>query len=238
MLITMEKVYGKVFYYFLNAINPIKKNIVDTPCSIHKFINVQALEILKNDKFLDAYDFLGDYITVINDGVVWADQDFKSSGHFYSPIKGRGLYGNNNALSLAVEYYKNCLRYWEYDDIYKSLFYLGAAVHLIQDVTIPQHANIRLLDNHRQYENFIRSNYTRYDEFIAVKGGYYLESIEEFISYNARNAININNRLRKIENENYRFYQITKFILPLAQKTTAGCFLKFYKDAFKKNTTP
>ncbi len=231
----VEKVYGKIFYYLLNAINPFKKTIVDTPCSIHKLINLQALEILKNDNFLDAYGFFSDYITVINDGVVWADQDFKSLGHFYSPVKEKGLYGNNNALSLAKEYYKNAIGYWNNDDAVKALFYLGAAVHLIQDVTIPQHANIRLLDSHRQYENFIRNNYAGCSEFTVFRGGYYLDNIEEFIFYNARNAINIYNSLKNIENDSERFYKITKYILPLAQKTTAGCFLRYYKDVSRKN---
>jgi phospholipase C len=218
----------------LTAINSVKKTIVDTPCSIHKFINVQALEIIKNDKYLDAYNLFCDYIIEINEGVVWADQDFKSTGHFYNPIKERGLYGSNNALSLAKEYYKKSILYWEKQDTSKSLFYLGAAVHLIQDITIPQHANIKLLDSHKKYESFVRSNYTHYDEFVADRGGYYLESIEEFIFYNARNALNIYNRLKNIESENERFYKITRYILPLAQKTTAGCFVRFYLDAFKK----
>lgn len=234
MQITLEKVYGRIFYYMLTAINPVKKTIVDTPCSIHKFINIQALEIIKNDKYVDAYNLFSDYILDINEGVVWADQDFKSTGHFYHPVKEKGLYGNNNALDLAKSYYKKAIRNWEQEDTPKSLFYLGAAVHLIQDVTIPQHANIKLLDSHKKYESFVRNNYKHYSEFIADSGGYYLENVEEFISYNARNALNIYNKLKSIESDSERFYKITKYILPLAQKTTAGCFVRFYLDVFKK----
>lgn len=229
-----EKTYGKAFKYALFIINPFKRKIIKTECEIHKFINVQALEILKNDNYLDAHYFYSDYITDLNSGVVWADQDFKSSNHFYNPAKDRGLFGNSNALKLAVEYYERAIGYWHLKDINLSMFYLGAAVHLVQDMTVPHHANIRLLDKHRQYENYIKRTYLNTPRFAVDRGGYYLnEDIEEFIRCNARNAIKIYSRLRDIEEEEKRYYTITKFTLPLAQKSTAGCLVKFYRDISK-----
>ncbi len=41
------------------------------------------------------------YINDINAGVVWADQDLKSSNHFYNPYTNKGLYGNSNAKKNA-----------------------------------------------------------------------------------------------------------------------------------------
>ncbi len=228
-----EKTYGKAFKYVLFIINPFKKKVIKTECQIHKFINEQALEILKNDRYLDAHYLFCDYIVDLNAGVVWADQDLKSSNHFYSPTKDKGLFGNSNALSLAVEYYKKAKEYWHLHNINLSMFYLGAAVHLVQDMTVPHHANIRLLDKHRQYENYIKRTYLSTPKFAVDRGGYYLENIEEFVRCNARNAIRIYSRLRDIKNEDRRNYTITKFTLPLAQKTTAGCLLKFYKDIAK-----
>lgn len=226
----IEKTYGKLFKYTMMAINPLKKAVIETECIIHKFINIQALIILDNDKYEDAYSFFSDYIEKINEGTVWADEDLKSSGHFYNPNIERGLYGNNNALSLALEYYKNSLIYWRMGDNDRSMFYLGATAHLIQDMTVPQHANIRLLDNHRQYENFIKRTYLNTHRFVAFEGGYYMGSIDEFIKCNARTSIEIYQRLRDIDDESKRFFTITRFILPLAQKTTAGCFMRFYRD--------
>ncbi len=231
----LEKIYGKVFYYFLYSINPIKKQIINTPCSIHKFINLQSLEIIKNDNYLDAFNFFSDNLIALNDGVVWADQDFKSSGHFYNPYKERGLYGNRDALSLAREYYNSTIECWKKANLQDSMFYLGATMHIIQDMTIPQHANIKLLDSHRQYENFVRRNYQSYKDFIAEDGGYYFDNIDEFVKYNSRNAISIYNKLKEIENENERFYKLTKYILPLAQRTSAGCLMRFYKDIMKES---
>jgi phospholipase C len=218
------------------AVNPLKKAVLETECEIHKFINIQALIILHNDKYEDAYSFFCDYIEQLNEGVVWADEDFKSSGHFYSPIRNRGLYGNRNALSLAQEYYDNALKLWHEQNNDKSMFFLGAAVHLVQDMTVPQHANIRLLDDHRQYESFIKRTYLNTDRFVAFNGGYYLNDIEEFIRCNARTAIEIFSRLKKISEEEERFYTISRFTLPLAQKTTAGCLMSFYKAAPRHGT--
>jgi phospholipase C len=234
MASNIERSYGRLLKYMYFVANPLKRAVLDTECQIHKFINIVALEILKNDNFVDAHNFFSDFILSLNKGAVWADQDFKSSGHFYSPSRERGLYGNKDALSLAVEYYSNAINSWHLLDYDKSFFYLGATVHLVQDMTIPQHANIRLMDSHRQFENFIKRTYQNTPEYVAWKGGYYVDSIEDAIKCNARVAIRIYSKLKDIIDDDKRHYTISKFTLPLAEKTTAGCFLKFYKDIARK----
>lgn len=230
---TLEKTYGKLFRYATIAINPFKKAVIHTECQIHKFINFQALEILKNDNFLEANTFFSDFIVQLNEGVVWADQDFKSSGHFYSPTKNKGLFGNKDALSLATEYYSYALEFWNKEDIDLAIFYLGASIHLVQDMTVPQHANIKLLDDHRKFENFIKKIYLFTPEFKVSNGGYYIESIEEAIRYNARIAMKTYSKLMYILDDNLRNYTISKYMLPLAERTTAGCLMRFYKDIAK-----
>jgi len=231
----LETSYSKLLKYVRVVANPFKKVIIVTECKIHKFINTQALEILKNDNFTDAYNFFSDYLSYLNAGVTWADQDLKSMGHFYNPFKGRGLYGNKSALTLGVEYYEEALQSWLAGDVEIAMFYLGAAIHLVQDMTVPQHANIRLLDSHKQFETFIKRTYLQSPVFTVHEGGYYyMRCINEAITCNARNSINIFTRLKKIEDEYKRFYTITKFILPLAQKSSAGCLLMFYKDTARQ----
>lgn len=226
-----ERTYGKLLKYMLTAVNPFKNVVMMTECVVHQFINVQALEILRNDDFADAYNFFSDYLVELNAGVVWADQDLKCMGHFYSPSRGRGLYGNKDAVTLAAEYYRKALNCWKAGFVENSMFFLGAAVHLVQDVTIPQHANIRLLDHHKKYEKFIKRTYLQIPHYRVEQGGYYyMHCIEEAVTDNARNALKIYGRMKTIENEEERFIAITKFILPLAQKTTAGCFMMFYRD--------
>jgi len=227
----VEKIYGAFLKYLRIVVNPFKKFITVANCEIHKSINIQALKILKNDNYIDAYYFFSDYIEQLNDGVTWADQDLRSMGHFYNPYRKRGLYGNRDALSLAEEYYDRALCEWKANDIEKAMFYLGAAIHLVQDMAVPQHANIRLLDNHRQYENFIRRTYINTPKFKVYSGGYYfMHKIGEAVTCNARNSIKIYSRLKRINNVEKRFFTITKFILHLAQRTTAGCLMMFYRD--------
>jgi phospholipase C len=230
---TIEKTYGKLFRYATIAINPFKKVVIHTECQIHKFINRQALEILKNDNFKEVNSFFSDFLVQLNEGVVWADQDFKSSGHFYSPEKDKGLYGNKDALSLALEYYNTATEFWKTEDTDLAMFYLGATIHLVQDMTVPQHANIKLLDDHRQFENFIKKIYLFTPEFKVDSGGYYIESIEEAIRFNARNSMKVYSKLKNILDDNLRYYTISKYMLPLAERTTAGCLMRFYKDIAK-----
>ena len=70
----------------------MKKLIVNTECQVHKHINLHALTILKNDNFLEPYYFYRDSLSEIDKGAVWADQDFKSSNHFYNPYKKKVVY--------------------------------------------------------------------------------------------------------------------------------------------------
>lgn len=232
---TIERVYCKILKTAFHVVNPIKKTIIKTECKVHQFINTDALLILKNDRYLDEFNFFSKYILEINKGAVWADQDFKSSSHFYNPDdKMDGLYGRKSAMELGIDYYLKARKYWKKDNIKKSLFYLGAALHILQDMTIPQHANIKLLNNHRQYETFIKRTY-RYNKLFHVESGaYLLNSIESYIKHNAKTAIEINEKYRDIPNNEKRYYSITKAALPLAKRTTAGAMIMFYKDVRRK----
>ena len=87
-----EKVYHKVLKSTFWVLNPFKKIIVKTECQVHIHINDHALSILLNDKYLEEYNFFAYYIDEINKGAVWADQDFKSSNHFYNPYKKKMAY--------------------------------------------------------------------------------------------------------------------------------------------------
>lgn len=79
----------KSIFWFLN---PFKKLVIKTECQVHTHINLHALTILKNDDFLEQYYFFRDSLDEINKGAVWADQDFKSSNHFYNPYKKKVVY--------------------------------------------------------------------------------------------------------------------------------------------------
>jgi len=82
-----ETVYHRILKSIFWLLNPFKKIIIKTECQVHKHINLHALTVLKNDKYLEQYEFFLDSLEEINKGAVWADQDFKSSNHFYNPYK-------------------------------------------------------------------------------------------------------------------------------------------------------
>ena len=228
----VESIYGNVTNYTFAVLNPLKKFIIQTHCEVHKSINYQALIILENDYYINEHEFFNNFIMDINEGAVWADQDFKSSNHFYNPRTDKGLYGRSNAMDSAVKYYKKCLHLIKIGDYHRGMFYFGAILHLIQDMTIPQHANIRLLDDHKQYENFIKSSYLHIKEFKAETGAYKLNSLEKYIKFNARAAMKIYSKYNKIKDDEKRFHKIAACTLPLAERTTAGFMVLFFSRLF------
>lgn len=210
--------------------NPVKKVIIKTQCEVHKFINVQAVSLLKNEGYIKEHAFFAEYIAEINDGAVWADQDFKSTSHFYNPYKKKGLYGRKNAMQLGTEYYTKAIQLWKSGDKEKSMFYLGAALHIMHDMTIPQHANIRLLDNHKQYETYVKRTYQHILDFRAENRVYLLDTIEEYIKFNARVAMKVHKRFKNIMDDEERYYRVTRCALPLSERTSAGAMVMFYRD--------
>lgn len=229
----IERSYSFVFKNVLRAVNPLKKKVKRTECEVHQFINNQALRILENDGLKQEHELFCFYRNIINDGTIWADQDFKSSNHFYNPYNGKGLYGNSNAMRECTLYYTKALNEYFKGNTENAMFYLGAATHLVQDMTVPQHVNLKLLDNHRKYEVWVIEQYKKQREFKAFNDGIYLNSIKEFIDYNSKSAIDIYNKYEKIENSSQKFYNITLVQLVIAQKTTAGMMSRFYKDITK-----
>lgn len=226
----LERSYSCVFKNMKRAVNPIKKRIMKAECIVHIFINNQSLIVLKNDGYLEAHELMESYIGDINEGVVWADQDLKSSNHFYNPYKDKGLYGSSNAKKECMAYYTTALSEYFHGNTKEAMFYLGAACHLIQDLTVPQHANVHLLKNHKSYENWVIRTHIHHDEFRIKKGGIYFNSISHYIDYNSREAIKTYRKHCHVENKNVRFHLITSKILTMAQATTAGLMYKFYKD--------
>lgn len=96
----IETVYHGFLKTIFWAANPLKKAIIKTECQVHTHINKHALIILKNDRYAEAYDFFSEYINDIDKGAVWADQDFKSSNHFYHPYKKKEVCTAEAMLSL------------------------------------------------------------------------------------------------------------------------------------------
>ncbi len=231
---TIERSFSFLLSNVIRAINPVKRRIMKAECKVHQYVNNQSLIILKNDGRNEAYNLMNSYIEDINQGVVWADQDLKSSNHFYNPYTDKGLYGNSNAKNECKSYYSKALHEYGLDNYKNAMFYLGAACHIIQDLLVPQHANVNLLKNHRSYEKWVIKMHEHYDEFRILEGGVYLNSLEHYIDLCSKIAINTYESNIHIKNEHIRFYKITYVVLIMAQKTTAGFMNKFFFDIQKK----
>lgn len=228
----LNRAYTNILRLTFAALNPLKKKVIKTQCEVHKYLNEQALNILYGKKFYKEYNYFNTYIDKINAGSVWADQDFKSSNHFYNPYTDKGLYGRNNAKELAIHYYEKSLNLIINGDITNGMFYFGATLHLIQDLTIPQHANIRLLDDHRQYERYIIKTYKYVKEYKSVQGPYILKSLDHYLRFNGRVAMKVYKHYINIKDDEERFRKIACCTLPLAERTSAGFMVLFLEKIF------
>ncbi len=99
-----------------------KKVLMKTHCITHKFINNNSIQILNNESLYNISIFMKKYMNFINDGVVWADQDYKSSNHFYNIDTLRGLYGFSDLLNEFKKYYRTAMYYLDKNKIENACF--------------------------------------------------------------------------------------------------------------------
>jgi phospholipase C len=230
----IENTFGKTIRSVMFAVNPVKKLILKTHCITHKYINDKAVDILKNEGYKKEYEFFKAHLKCINEGVTWADQDFKSSNHFYHYEKQKGLYGFSNALDECLKYYNKSLAYIEAGDMNKGIFFFGAACHLIQDATVPQHVNNHLLNKHRNFELWIITKILSNHPYGVEKGIKDYGSIDMYVKKNAIFANKIDMKYDYIKDMEMRYKKISEEILREAQITTAGFMLDFYRVLNKK----
>ncbi len=165
------------------------------------------------------------------------DAEKYAKGEKTNPDK-RGLYGNSkNAMSLANTYYQNALYFIDKNDYKNGMAYFGAMCHLIQDVTIPQHAKRKLLDNHKPFETYVKSNYKIVKKFKTKGSPLLYKNVSDYVEYNSRSALNFDYMYRDINNSRAKFYLIAIDALYLSQRSTSGCMLMFYEnlEKMKKN---
>ena len=227
----VEVVCGRMISQTFRVINPIKKKIINTDCEVHLFIQKSALDVLRDEGYEKQFQFFNNFEKYINKGLVWADQDFKSYFHFYNPNDKRGMYGHNaNAMTLANAYYRSALNFISKDDYANGMAYFGAMCHIIQDVTIPQHAKRKLLDSHKQFETYVKLNYKKIKRFKTKEGPLVYDNISDYVESNARSALNFDYMYKDINDYKTKFYLIAFNALNLSQRSTAGCMLMFYDD--------
>ena len=165
----------------------------------------------------------------LNLGVTWADQDLKSSNHFFHLGKHKGLYGFSDALTECTKYYKKALTLLKEKKLDKGVFYFGAACHLIQDVTVPHHVSNKLLKSHRRFEMWIISRLMSDYSFEAQYGIKRYKTIEEYIINNAKMSNQAHEKYEAIQDMDQRYQKLASEIIQEAQRTSAGLMLDFYE---------
>lgn len=203
----------------LAAVSPFQ-NLFDRPSVTHEFLNRQAIAILYNDGLKHYAAFLEHFLSELTAGVYWADKGWKNVSHYYEPLTGKGLWHFATALDDFSVYFEAALKSAWQRDFSQSVFFLGAAAHLLQDVCVPHHARAKLFSGHKEYENWVKINHAA---FVSDDQALYIDTTpcQLLIS----NAVAAADYLEWVTEENHtRFHTVTTDLLPRAQRSTAGLF--------------
>lgn len=188
----------------------------------HQFFNSQAVEILRNDghgKYANVIEF---YAEELNKGVNWADVGWKNITHYFNPDTGKGKLKFANAVDETVGYFNKAVRYWGGGRHRKSMFFLGAAAHIVQDLCVPQHAANSISPGHRRYEQWAKKRFMYY---AVSQGGNYgrFNCPAQFVIENAKVAAKFRDMV-KLRKSTKSFHRATETVLPMAQRSTAELF--------------
>lgn len=213
---------------------PLQK-IVDKAGYTHEHCNRQAVVILEKDGYHDFAELIRMFLDEINQGVYWADKDWKNVNHYYVPTTGKGLWNCANALETMELYYNKALQYMKEAQLGRSAFYLGATAHLLQDLCVPHHARAKLLFGHKDFEDWAQKNCTAYK---AGQHGMYNHqlSVYDLARRNAEVAADFLDWVRH-SGDIANYEKSTAVLLPLAQISTAGLFLKYAEEVFYQRET-
>ncbi len=205
------------------AAGPLQYLVVRSEGETHLFCNRQAVRILERDGLGGPAFILRRYWTALVRGNMWADRGWKFLSHYLDPCTGRGLGRWPSAQEECEEYFWRAVTSWRSGDKGRAFFYLGAAVHLVQDLCVPYHACGVAFDGHQRYEGWVRQHYHL---FKASAGGYYQVGPQpgDWVYANARLARQYYPRICNEE----EYPAVTAVLLDHAQRTTAGFMAHFF----------
>jgi phospholipase C len=214
---------------FLGSGTPIQKLFSEKGVT-HLFCNRQAIKILKNDGRIKHSLFFNNHIDNLNRGVIWADKGWKYFAHYLDPKENNGYGPYPNAKLECKYYFDKAMYFWANNKKKKSMFFLGAAAHLVQDLCVPHHSVGVAFCGHKEYEKWVKDNYTSYE---ALSGGIYnyYENSGEWVEHNA-NISRVYYPYVSFIRSSRSYDMATKVLLPLAQRTTAG-FLAYFLESAK-----
>ncbi|AEF93454.1 phospholipase C zinc-binding protein [Desulfotomaculum nigrificans CO-1-SRB] len=203
------------------------------PRNTHRFCNLQAINILKRDGFRQEALLYHSFRDALNRGAVWCDKGFKNISHYYNHQANSGLWHGPDAPTECQFYVNRAVKKWRQGRLSEAMFYLGAAVHIIQDLCVPHHASGLVFGGHKFFEDWAREHY---EDFTVNHGGIYdlADSGADWVIENA--AVSATYLPQVINgNNSTAIAGVVEILLQRAQKTTAGFLLYFHRlTQFKK----
>jgi phospholipase C len=216
---------GKVTKLLLASAGPLQY-FLDSPGETHVHCLEQAYITLTYDGKEDVAKLFKAHHSMLTKGLYWADKGWKNVNHFYShPDKpgsiiwpgatGEGQYYFNQAFTLFSK------------NVDKGMFFLGAALHLVQDMCVPHHSLGIIFDGHKEFETWATQNSSK---FPATSGMYLpFSHPAQWIEYNAGISATLYSLVSLGEGCSEKSYQeASETLIPLTISTTAG-FLDFVR---------
>lgn len=214
--------------YFSTSSHPVHRT--KGPESTHPFINVQGRRILFNDGHRKASHIFNIFADQLDRGVVWIDKGLKNACHYYDSENGCGIWLWPSAADKCNDFFTRALDLWKDKKHARAMFFLGAAIHLVQDLCVPHHACCKIFSGHNDFESWADRNKNNY--MVDSQGLYGIsDNPEDWIAENARLAREYYTLVESSTPEKY--HRATKILLPRAQATTAGFLLLFYQQLEK-----
>lgn len=201
---------------------PFQK-IIDRTGKTHHYLTELAVRVMKNDGYEEAASFMKKGLEKLIKGNYWADSLWMNSTHHYNPRTKRGLWIWPGAADQIKNWFASAASLWV-EDMEKSLFMLGACLHIVQDCCQPYHSNCRVFQGHQKYERWVDKNKHLY---AVEEGGIYRVSSkpEDWAIANAEYSMPYIDAVSGPEEGARR--EATAVLIPRAIRTTAGFMLFF-----------
>ncbi len=195
-------------------------------CITHKACNLEALKLIKASGNVETSAILEDNLLQLQEGVKWADLEFKNINHFFDPVTRKGLWRFSPSVYDFSVYLSKACRHANNQDISSSFFYLGAATHLLQDMAVPHHVCGYLFNGHKKFENWVQCHL---EEFSCPPNQ--IKQVKkplDLLLHSATIAREFMSLVGESATENqYRY--AAQNLLPIAQASSADLFEWFIK---------
>lgn len=206
---------------------------LDAPSLTHAYCLQQAYNVLYRDGKEDVVEYFRPYDLWLSEGLFWADRGWKNVCHYFFDSTKKWVLRLPGADVESDYYFSKAVRAYQ-KNVPKGMFYLGAAIHLIQDMCVPHHAVGAVFDGHQEFERWAGNNLSH---FSAKRSGIYMPftNPSQWIRYNAaRSAPYYPFVSQKKGCSEESYFEAAGKLLPLTVYTTAG-FLEYSKMVLQRS---